>query len=970
MIQLGEFNEHNTVQNYVSDLLTENSWQFVNASDIPRRTNEVLVESYLKDALIRLNPEINNKPDRADEVIYKLRAILLSVQSDGLVRANEEFTAWLKGERSMPFGENNQHVTVKLIDFDNINNNDFVVTTEYTVKQKVEKRPDIVLLVNGIPMVVGECKTPVRPAVSWMDAAIDIKDDYERNIPALFVPNVFSFGTEGKTYRFASIRSPLEIWAPWRTLIESETTNFRDIEFAVNQMLKPSVILDILNNFTLFATDRENRKIKLICRHQQYEAANKIVDRVVEGRTKKGLIWHFQGSGKSLLMVFAAQKLRLYPELKSPTVMIVVDRIDLDTQITATFNASDVPNTTPASSREELNNLLKQDIRKIIITTIHKFAESEGVLNERDNIIVMVDEAHRTQEGDLGIKMRAALPQAFFFGLTGTPISRRDRNTFATFGAEEDEKGYLSRYSFEESISDNATLPLHFEPRLVEMHVDQETIDDEVSHLTDNLTEDDAAELSKRAGRMATFVRNPERIQSIAKDIVMHYQSNVEPNGVKAMVVCFDRQSCVMYKNAFDEFLPEDNTDIVMTVSQKQDSSEWKQRWSRNKEEEEKILDKFRDPNEPLKILIVTSKLLTGFDAPILQTMYIDKVLKDHTLLQAVCRTNRPFSNKTHGLIVDYIGVFDEIAKTLTYDEENIRQSIKNISELYYKFPGAMKTCLDYFPNIDRSISGYEGLITAQECLPDNQTRDEFAADYSYLSKLWEAISPDPMLSAHKEDYRWLTQVYESVQPPSGNGRLIWHALGAKTIEIINENIHVDAIRDDLDKIVLDDEMIKDLIENNNNAHKVVEIKILRRLKKHIHKPKFIPLGKKLEELKERYEQGFLDSLEYLKALLSLAKEVLEAEREVDPEDERIKAKGALTELFNETKTDATPVMVERIVNDIDEVVRMVRFDGWQWTHAGEREIKQALRKTLMKYKLHKEQELFDKAYAYIREYY
>lgn len=350
--------------------------------------------------------------------------------------------------------------------------------------------------------------------------------------------------------------------------------------------------------------------------------------------------------------------------------------------------------------------------------------------------------------------------------------------------------------------------------------------------------------------------------------------------------------------------------------------------------------------------------------------MYIDKVLKDHTLLQAVCRTNRPFSNKTHGLIVDYIGVFDEIAKTLTYDEENIRQSIKNISELYYKFPGAMKTCLDYFPNIDRSISGYEGLITAQECLPNNQTRDEFAADYSYLSKLWEAISPDPMLSAHKEDYRWLTQVYESVQPPSGNGRLIWHALGAKTIEIINENIHVDAIRDDLDKIVLDDEMIKDLIENNNNAHKVVEIKILRRLKKHIHKPKFISLGKKFEELKERYEQGFLNSLEYLKALLSLAKEVLEAEREVDPEDERKKAKGALTELFNETKTDATPVMVERIVNDIDEVVRMVRFDGWQWTHAGEREIKQALRKTLMKYKLHKEQELFDKAYAYIREYY
>ena len=260
--------------------------------------------------------------------------------------------------------------------------------------------------------------------------------------------------------------------------------------------------------------------------------------------------------------------------------------------------------------------------------------------------------------------------------------------------------------------------------------------------------------------------------------------------------------------------------------------------------------------------------------------------------------------------------------------------------------------------------------MSAQECLPDNETRDKYAVDYSYLSRLWEAISPDTMLSQYKKDYKWLSQVYESVQPTSGRGQLIWHAFGAKTLEIVNENIHVDAILDDLDKIILDEEMIDELIHKKKKPEKIIEFKIIRRLKRHKNNPKFFELGKKLEELKERYEQGFLNSLDYLKKLLQLAKEVLEAEREVEPEDNRKKAMAALTELFLNTKKESTPKLIERIVNDIDDVVRLVRFDGWQWTNTGEREVKKALRKTLLKYQLHKDQELFEKSYSYIREYY
>jgi len=321
-----------------------------------------------------------------------------------------------------------------------------------------------------------------------------------------------------------------------------------NIKATVASLLRPSVLLDILAHFTLFATDKKKRRIKIVCRYQQYEAGNQIVQRVLAGHPKKGLIWHFQGSGKSLLMVFAAQKLRMQTGLKNPTVIIAVDRIDLDAQISATFHASDIPNLVKAETRDILEQLLLQDTRKIIITTIHKFGEVEGLLNERENIIVFADEAHRTQEGNLGIRMRAALPHAFFFGFTGTPINRRDRNTFATFGAVEDPSGYMNRYRFDESIRDGATLPLRFEPRLVELHIDKAAINAAYSELTGGLADLDKETLSRSAAKMAVLVQVPERVAAICTDIARHYQEKVRPNGFKAMVVTYDQESCLRYK--------------------------------------------------------------------------------------------------------------------------------------------------------------------------------------------------------------------------------------------------------------------------------------------------------------------------------------------------------------------------------------------------------------------------------------
>jgi type I restriction enzyme R subunit len=269
-------------------------------------------------------------------------------------------------------------------------------------------------------------------------------------------------------------------------------------------------------------------------------------------------------------------------------------------------------------------------------------------------------------------------------------------------------------------------------------------------------------------------------------------------------------------------------------------------------------------------------------------------------------------------------------------------------------------------------VGGYEGLMEAQQRLPDNATRDKFAGQYSVLGTIWEALSPDPCLSAYEKDYRWLTQVYESVKPVSGNGKLLWHRLGAKTIELINANVHVEAVRDDIEALVLDAEVLDGILKDANPGKKAheLEIKLIARLRKHAGNPKFKELGERLEKIREKHEQGLLNSLEFLKGILVIAKDVVVAENETEPEEEQDRALLALTELFNEAKNKNTHVIVERLVADIDAIVRQIRFDGWQTTSSGEREVQKALRSSLRRFQLHTDQELFDKAYGYIRQYY
>ncbi len=989
---MSPFNELNSVEHYIIHRLSGvnlNSpglaepkatygveWEYRSAQQLKRGINEVLEEGELKAALIRINPEIGQRPELADEVIYKLRAVLITVNQVGLVKANEEFYQWLTGQKTLPFGENNRHVPVRLIDFDDLHNNRYIVTNQYRIHHRETKIPDIVLFINGIPVVVGEAKTPIRPSVSWLDGAHEVHEVYENAVPQLFVPNILSFATEGKELFYGAVRTPLEFWSPWRLENSDDALarhmGLHEIGKELSDLLHPRRLLDILQNFTLYTTDKKKRRIKVICRFQQYEGANKIVERVLEGRIRKGLIWHFQGSGKSLLMVFAAQKLRRLPELKSPTVIVLVDRTDLDTQISGTFNAADVPNVETTDSINELQTMLERGTRKIIISTIFKFKDAKPDMNTRDNIIVLVDEAHRTQEGDLGRQMRAALPNAFLFGLTGTPVNKASKNTFWAFGSEEDEGGYMSRYTFHDSIRDDATRPLHFEPRLVDVHVDKKTLDEAFAAFQESaaLSDEEADALNRKSAKMAAFLKAPERVAKIVEDIATHFKEKVAPHGFKAMIVTPDRHACVQYKEELDKHFPEEASKVVISTSAN-DPLEFKQQWSIDKSQQEKIVDEFNDKDSDLKFIIVTAKLLTGFDAPILQTMYLDKSLKDHTLLQAICRTNRLYPNKSFGRIVDYFGVFDDAAKALQFDEKSVQQVISNLLELREKLPEAMQAALAHFEGVDRTMEGFEGLEAAQNAIGTNEKKDKFAEDFKYLSKLWESLSPDRVLDAFQVDYRWLSQVFESVRPASDNiGKLLWFTLGAQTTKLIHEHIHVGEVHQ-LEEFVLDADVIEDIFNNPDpkNAKHLEKILISRFKRYDVH-PVFKKLSERLEALRDKAEKGLITSIEFVKELCKIARETVQAEKELEQLVEEKSPKAALTDLFLELKTDQTPAVVGRIVEDIDAIVRVVRFPGWQQTSGGERDVQQALRRALLKYKLHKDQVLFDRAYGYILEYY
>jgi type I restriction enzyme, R subunit len=1020
------FSETSTVQAAIVEQLVGLGWTYIAGKELPRTIDGVLIETHLTDALIRLNQVVAEDPSRIDEVLPKLRAALLSAANDGLVPANERLTTWLRGDQTMRFVGTDDDLPVQLIDFDDPANNTLVVSDEVSYGSPGhERRFDIVLWVNGLPLVVGETKTPVKASISWLNAARDIHNVYENEVPQFFVPNVLSFATEGREFHCGAIDQPAETWLLWGATTDPHTlAGWPRVQRSVELLLKPNTVLRILRDYTLFERSSRDGKpalIKLIPRYPQVEAVEAIHARVLDPDKSQGLVWHHQGTGKTLLMAFAAIRLLHDEDVGGPTVVIVLDRVDLVEQTYAQFRTAGLPRMRVAGTKDQLRTMLADDQRGIIVTTIFRF-EGAGELNDRGNIVVLVDEAHRTQEGRLGTDMRTALPNAQFFGLTGTPISDKDRSTFKLFGDADDPGWVINQYSMERSIADGASVPVHVETRLVDFHVDREKLDEafEVMVTEEELTDEERELLAAKATSMASFMRNPDRVAAVCADIVGHFYANVEPLGLKAQVVAFDRELCTLYDAEITRLLamrtpalPGANGDgggedvvgpdeaaVVMTVgTSKSEPKGWKTKYELTREQETAVKQRFEDSTDPLKFLIVTAKLLTGFDAPIEGVMYLDKPLRLHTLFQAICRTNRRWQHpatgqeKRYGLIVDYVGLGNEIAKALqAADPETGGKRPVDIAGLVAELYAALDLAFERFAGIDRTDFSFDALHAAQQKIPPGDKRDAFAAEFAKVQALWEFLHPNPALDAHKNGYRWLAQVYESVRPSGVSDALLWHRLGAKTLALVHAHIgDVKVTGTGLDEVIVDDETIEAIRQlalpgtNTGGSEEpitvaealdTIEARLQRRLAGSGNHAAYVSLAERLERLRRASLERAEASVEFLREILDLAKQLTAAEKVEDEggvaalsllPDPKV---GALTQILNEYGPKDTPVIVEEVVADIDAIVRQVRFAGWAETQNGDRTVRREIRLVLKKFALPTTGELFDRTYAYIRENY
>ncbi|MFC8663092.1 type I restriction endonuclease subunit R [Streptomyces sp. NPDC057199] len=1002
---MGSMSESSTIQAALIARLTEPDmgWEHVPGRDLARLPTSPMIEDEVKKALIRLNPAIAKKPSRVDEILPKLRALFLAVSDDGLFATNRGMLDWLRGQVTHRFIGTRRDIPVQLVDFSKIGRNSFVVSDEVVFVGADTRRYDIVLWVNGFPLVVGETKTPLDSSVSWFDGANDIHSVYETRTPAFFVPNVFSFATEGKELRYGAIGQPAEHWLPWaKTADPIRTPSLKAMLRSAELLLRPELILEIVNTYTFFsyqATASGTVAKKVIPRYPQVEAVESIVARARDPERDQGLVWHHQGSGKTLLMAFAAAKLRQESTaLDAPTIVVVLDRLDLFEQLASEFQAVGVTDTEQAEDAAQLRQMLIKGRRGVIVTTVFRFANA-GVLSRRHNIVVLVDEAHRTQDGRLGRDLRAALPNATRVGLTGTPIAIGARDTWENFGHPDDPDHVLSHYSVERSIADGATLPVHVETRLVDYHIDAANLNRAFAELAaeEGLSDEQQSVITRRAGTVASIMASPARIREVAADIVRHYRDKIAPLGLKAQIVAYDRAMCVAYQNALSELLREDEeSTVVMSCQRGKDDADPEEWWvyDRDRAAEAKVKQRFRDPDDPLKFLIVTAKLLTGFDAPIEGVMYLDKPLRAHTLFQAITRPNRRWTNpdtgqeKLHGLVVDYVGLGKELASALKVGYTGRKKPLIDVDDLYAELAHAIAKALTRFDDIDRTDAGFATLQQAQERLVTTRQREGFAKEFITAQGLFEFLWPAPELRNYEPDYRWLAKIYASIQPSQISDKLLWIRLGAKTQELIAT--HISGVRinaSGLEEVVLDAGMLQviqqldiGLVDNEEDNAPVTAAEVLDSIAKRLARklagakahPLYESLAERLEQLRQTKIIDATQSVEYLKRILELARDVAKAdraEREGRLDDVAILPDprlGALTQIFLEYQPDFAPQILETIIEKIDALVLQTRYTGWQASQPGDREVRRQLRVILKEYGLPPTGALFDRAYAYI----
>jgi type I restriction enzyme R subunit len=880
-----------------------------------RPLEDPLVEKLLIAAILRINPAVRTEAQSK----LAVAALRKTMSHPDKLTANRQTLDLLRDGARVVLEPGADAITVQFIEFDlaKQDRNDFTATNQYRVQGVKQCREDTVLLVNGIPLVIAEYKSYIASAKDWREAVHQLHR-YQRQAPLVLTPNVFCVAADEEEFRYGTvlfhdaskddIERHLDSWGRWLSLYperrgywnEAEAADPDDpLEAPVRGLLrlKPAHLLDFLRHFVVFET-KKGSTTKKIARYQQFEAVNELVDRTVSlaGRAaapqdRTGLVWHTQGSGKSLTMIYAGQKLRRHPALDNPTVLIVVDRRDLKTQLSDDFDACDYPNVEKALGVEDLKRKLRADWRGTLVTTIQAF-QNMGDLAPltRDNVISMVDECHRSQKGDgkegFAMTMRVKLANGFRYGFTGTPIDRTMQNTHRDFGPLKDgvQERYLSYYGIRRAIRDGATLEVHYVRDRVPFQVDEAKLNVGFEQMCAEMElEDEEAKdfVQRQRAQWKELARHPDRIEIVLERMLEHFLAHPDPNGFKAQLVAVDRKACALYKLAIDRKLaarglPPEWSDVI--ISGAQNSEPEIERFEYPKTKQDELIDYFKlTPAEweawnrerhgddrgrwrpPLKILIVCDRLLTGFDAPVEQVMYLDKPLRDHNLLQAIARTNRPLPamKKRTGIVVDYFGVLTNLEKALNFDESVREESLIDWDTLRATVPGEVARCMELFEGIAIADTR-ECLLAALRRLREPEAAKNFEHNFRSLERLWEAVAPDPCLYPHRYEYNWLCGIYVAHRRRQRGSKDTYGELSAKTRQLIQENTTFVDIAESLPVFKIDKDYVGKLDELPSPADKAAALEAILTGELSEDDPGFIyrQLGERLQRVKERRDAG------------------------------------------------------------------------------------------------------------------
>ncbi len=963
-----------------------------------------LVEKLLLEAIIRINPDVTT-PEQAQPAVNALRKAM--AHPDKLT-ANRLTLDLLRDGATIELTPGQAAKTISFIEFDPAKQhlNDYTATNQYRVQGVKQCRDDTVLLVNGIPLVIAEYKSYLTANKDWTEAVHQLHR-YQRQAPLMLTPNIFCVAADEDEFRYGTIlfheagkeeiERHIDTWGRWLSLYPDQKGywNTREADHPADPLeapvkgllrLKPCHVLDFLQHFVVFET-KKGQVTKKIARYQQFEAVNDIVDRTVaqigqkvEAQERTGLIWHTQGSGKSLTMIFAAYKMRRHPALENPTVLIVVDRRDLKTQLSDDFDACDYPNVEKALGVRDLKKKLSTDWRGTVITTIQSFQKMHDLApRQRDNIISLVDEAHRSQKGkgneSYALTMRVKLPHAFRYGLTGTPIDQTMVNTHRDFGPIIDGKQerYLSYYGIKRSIKDGATLEVHYLLDKVPFEVDEATLSIGFEQMCAEMElEDEQAKdfVQRRKSRWKELARLPKRIDIVLDKLLDHFLAYPDPNGFKAQLVAVDRLACVDYKEALDAKLRERGLPLAWSeviISAGQNDEKKLERFHYSKQKSDELIDYFKlTPSEwerwnrelhgddrsrwrpPLKILIVCDRLLTGFDAPVQQVMYLDKPLRDHNLLQAIARTNRPLPsmNKRTGVVVDYFGVFQDLEKALNFDENIREEALINWETLKATVPGEVERCMKTFEGL-KIEDTRACLLAALRRLSDPEAAKLFEHNFKSLERLWEAISPDPVLYPHRYHYTWLCTIYLAHRRRQSGAKATYGELAAKTRQLIEENTHFLSIAESLPVYKIDADYLSDLDDLPTAADKAaaLESSLIRELAENEVSFIYQQLGERLKRIKERKDASDEAAARRLRELQDITDEVVKTKTE--PEKLNLTAPGEY-ELFTVLRTYSTSDNEEYVAECAQSMVNHLRGNqllspGWSNSKGGRMRVEQSL---------------------------